>query len=128
MMIRIRMKQDFGTLNNNTDAVLSSSKREFLICAALFFVSCGVYLQYGLNGWLARDPAIYMYGGQQMAQGVPPYVSIFDVRGPLTPILPGIGVIIGRLLHMDDLIAVRIFFLMISALTCVSIYLLTKQL
>ena len=127
-MIRIRMKQEFGTLNNTTDAVLSSSKREFLIGAVVFFVSCAVYLQYGLNGWLARDPAIYMYGGQQMAQGVPPYVSIFDVRGPLTPILPGIGVIIGRFLHMDDLIAVRIFFLVISALTCVSIYLLTKQL
>ena len=40
-----------------------------------------VYRQYGFAGPLTRDDAICLYSGQQMARGIPPYLSIWDHKG-----------------------------------------------
>lgn len=77
-----------------------------------------IYALYGFHGILTMDDAIYAYGGQRMASGVPPYVSIFDHKGPLSPILAGLGVIVGQIFQLNDLFAARLLFFFISA-TCV---------
>jgi hypothetical protein len=33
-----------------------------------------IYAFHGFDGWLYRDDAIYLYAGQQFADGVAPYV------------------------------------------------------
>lgn len=94
----------------------------------IVLVSAFVYIQYGFNGSLQRDDAIYLYSGQQVARGLPPYVGIFDHKGPVTPLLAGLGVSLAHALRADDIFAVRLLFLGISILVIVSTYLLTRML
>ena len=48
-------------------------RRPSLLTALLvFLISAFVFSQYGFDGTLKRDHAIYLYSGQQMAQGIPP--------------------------------------------------------
>ncbi|MBO0884599.1 MAG: hypothetical protein J2P17_30550, partial [Mycobacterium sp.] len=54
-------------------------------------IAAVVYSQFDLRGPLARDSAIYVYGGQQFIHGVPPYASIMDPKGPISGILCGFG-------------------------------------
>lgn len=82
----------------------------------------------GFEGRLLRDNAIYVYSGQQMALGVPPYVSIFDHKGPLAPMLCGTAVVLGRWLQLDDVLACRIIFFLISILSVGSLFLLAEKL
>ncbi|MGH3307408.1 MAG: hypothetical protein ACRDOX_06930, partial [Nocardioides sp.] len=37
-----------------------------------------VFLLHGFGGILTRDLALYAYGGQQFAEGVPPFVSVLN--------------------------------------------------
>ena len=55
-----------------------------------------VYSRYGLHGELGRSGGITLYGGQKMSEGIPPYVGIFDIPGPLAPMLAGLGVILSN--------------------------------
>ncbi|MBV9454611.1 MAG: hypothetical protein JOZ19_10895, partial [Rubrobacter sp.] len=61
-----------------------------------------VYGMYGFDGVLLRDYSIYLYSGQRMAEGIPPYLSIFDHKGPLSPMIAGLGVMLSKLLGCDD--------------------------
>src|SRR5215210_2261973 len=70
-----------------------------------------VYSTYGFEGVLLRDYSIYLYSGQRMAEGVPPYVSVFDHKGPLPSMLAGLGVMLSKWLNWDDIYAVRLVFL-----------------
>ncbi len=88
----------------------------------------GLYSLNGRHGNLFRDDAIFVYSGQQLAQGTPPYVSTFHAKTPLSPILCGLGVLLGRALGTDDLAAVRFVFLFISSLTAVAVYFLAVAL
>ena len=62
-----------------------------------------VYGLYGFDGVLLRDYSIYLYSGQRMAEGIPPYVSIFDHKGPLSPMIAGLGVMLSGLFNWDDI-------------------------
>ena len=42
-----------------------------------------LFLQFSIDDVLKRDEAIYAYGGQQLAEGVAPYASVFDPKTPL---------------------------------------------
>ena len=83
-----------------------------------------VYALYGFEGPLYRDYGIYLYGGQRMAEGVPPYVSIFDHKGPLPVMLAGIGAALAGLYNLDDVYAVRVVFYVTGCLSAVAVYLL----
>ncbi|MGI9048057.1 MAG: ArnT family glycosyltransferase [Rubrobacteraceae bacterium] len=83
-----------------------------------------VYSLYGFEGPLYRDYGIYLYGGQRMADGVPPYVSIFDHKGPLPVMIAGIGAVIAELSNWDDIYAVRLVFFITGCLSVVAVYLL----
>lgn len=118
---------------NLENTVISWFKRDInrtsLLTASLVFLIAGaVFSQYGFKGILSFIDAIYLYSGQQMAQGVPPYVSIFDHKGPLAPLISGIGVSIATLLNLNDIFVVRIVFLVLSSLTVVGVYFLSSAL
>lgn len=95
---------------------------------AIFALTAVVYYSYGLQGGISRDGAIYLYSGQRMAEGVPPYVSIFDHKGPLAPMLAGAGVILSGLLGTDDIMTVRVVFFVLGCLAVTSAYLLGSHL
>jgi hypothetical protein len=83
-----------------------------------------VYGLYGFDGVLLRDYSIYLYSGQMIAEGVPPYVSAFDHKGPLSPMLAGLGVVLSGLLGWDDVYTVRLVFFTTACLGVVAVYLL----
>src|SRR5215210_9212841 len=83
-----------------------------------------VYSLYGFDDVMLRDYSIYLYSGQRMAEGIPPYVSIFDHKGPLSPMLAGLGVMLSEGLNWDDIYTVRLVFFTIGCLTVVAVYLL----
>lgn len=104
-------------------------KRPSLLTALLvFLISAVIFSLYGFEGTLVRDDAIYLYSGQQMAQGIPPYVSAFDFKGPLAPLISGMGVSIATLLNLDDILVVRIVFFVLSSFAVVGLYLLGSTL
>ena len=91
-------------------------------------VSLVVYVLHGFQGMLTRDLGIYSYAGQQVADGVPPYLGVLNRAGPLAHVLPGVGVLVARLGGLDDVITMRVLFmLMATAAVCVS-YLLGRDL
>jgi len=98
------------------------------VAILIFAISALVFSQYGFEGTLVRDDANYVYSGQQMAQGMPPYKSIFDYKGPLAPMLSGLGAYLAELIHIDDILMVRIIFFIISCLVVVALYFLGSSL
>ncbi|HZC01324.1 MAG TPA: glycosyltransferase family 39 protein, partial [Gammaproteobacteria bacterium] len=94
---------------------------------SILLLAAFVYSLYGFNGVLLRDYSIYLYSGQRLAEGVPPYVSVFDHKGPLSPMLAGLGVMLSKWLSWDDLYTVRLVFFAVGCLTVVAVYLLGKN-
>jgi hypothetical protein len=94
----------------------------------VFLISAIVFSQYGFNGTLSRDEAMYLYSGQQLAQGIPPYVSIFVLKGPVAPLISGLGASVATLFNLDDVLTVRTTFFVLSCLAVVGIYLLGSTL
>ena len=90
------------------------------LIGACCLVAGTVYLLHGFDGALTRDLGVYSYGGQQVADGVPPYAGIFNRTGPLAQLIPGIGVVAARVVGIDDLLGMRILFLLIS-IACVGL-------
>ena len=86
-----------------------------------------VYGMYGFDGALLRDYSIYLYSGQRVAEGIPPYVGIFDHKGPLSPMIAGFGVMLSKLFDWDDILTVRLVFFATGCLTVMAVYLLGKS-
>lgn len=107
------------------DVVIISRARERLrrvdpLLAGCCLVALVVYLMHGFDGILATDEGIYAYAGQQVAEGVPPYVAIANRVGPLAHLLPGGAAVVARAVGVDDLLAMRVFFMLI-AVACVGL-------
>jgi hypothetical protein len=98
---------------------------------ALLIAAC-LFLQFSIDDVLKRDEAIYAYGGQQLAEGVAPYASIFDPKTPLATVIAGVATIGGRALGArdgaGDVHAMRIVFLVFALLTVLAVYLLGLRL
>ena len=73
-----------------------------------------VFVAHGFHGSLYRDAAIYAYAGQQVADGVPPYVGIMNRAGPLAHLVPGLGVLGAQLVGIDELLGMRILMMVLS--------------
>ena len=99
-----------------------------IIVAVMIIAVAGVYRLFGLRGGMTRDIAGYLYAGQHVAEGVPPYVSIFTHKGPLSPLLIGASIAAGRLIHLDDIYAARLVFMGVGLLAVLSTALLASDL
>ena len=95
------------------------------LCAAVAVV---VYATHGLGGPLTRDLGVYAYAGQQVADGVAPYLGILNRCGPLAHLIPGAGVAAARLVGGDDVVGVRVLFLLLAAASVAATYLLGRDL
>ena len=84
----------------------------------LALVAGVVYALHGFGHYLSRDLALYAYAGQRVADGVAPYEGVVNRSGPLSHLVPGVGAVLGRLVGVDDLLAMRAFFLVLS-MACV---------
>ena len=102
--------------------------RKIFPLVLVFVLAAFIYGQYGLDDELSRTTAANLYAGQKMAEGVPPYVSIFDVLGPLGPMLAGLGVMISEQLGWGDIYTARLLFLIIGCFAVASVYLLGEGL
>jgi hypothetical protein len=91
-------------------------------------VSVVVYTLHGFHGALTRDLGVYSYAGQQVADGVPPYLGILNRAGPLAHILPAGGVLIARAGGLDEVVTMRVLFMLIATACVVAIYLLGRDL
>ena len=100
----------------------------FFAAVLVFLISAIVFGQSGFEGTLLRDSANALYSGQQMARGIPHYVSIFDHSGVLAPLISGVGVSIATLFNFDDILTVRIMFFALGSLAVVGLYLLGSTL
>lgn len=112
--------------------VVSTARRRLLggdpLPALWCLVALVVYVLHGFQGTLGRDVGLYAYAGQQVAEGVPPYLGVMNRAGPLAHFLPGVGIFLARLVGGDDVVGVRIFF-MFLAIACVGVtYLLARDL
>lgn len=93
----------------------------------LAVVAVVVFLLHGFGGLLTRDLALYAYGGQQFAEGVPPYVAVLNRAGPLAHMVPGFGVMIARALGTDDLLTMRVLMMVLSTVAVWLTYLLGRD-
>lgn len=91
--------------------------------SAVLIVAAAMFSRFGLEEELRRDEAVFAYAGQQLAEGVPPYVSILDAKTPLASFIAGGAVIVGRAVGADDLVAIRLAFFLVACLTVVAIHL-----
>lgn len=96
-----------------------------LVIAAVCVV---VYTLRGFHGALTRDLGVYSYAGQQVADGVPPYLGILNRAGPLAHILPSVGVMIARLGGFDDVVTMRVLFMLFATASVCAVYLLGRDL
>ena len=85
-------------------------------------VGAALFIRFGSDGALARDEAVYAYGGQQLGHGVPFYASIFDQKTPGAAYLAGLGDALG------GLDGIRIVFFVCACLTVLAVYLLGLEL
>lgn len=85
-----------------------------------------LFMGYGINAALTRDEGIYTYAGQQLAQGVPPYVSIFDAKAPVASMIAGVAAWLAG--GTDGIYAVRIAFFMFACGAVVGVFLLGARL
>jgi hypothetical protein len=99
---------------------------EFAGGLLVLVVAAVVYAAFSINGILTRDASIYVYGGQQLVHGVPPYASIFDPKTPFATFLNAFGAAIGGSRH--DVHAIRLVFYLASLATVVAVYLLALRL
>ena len=91
-------------------------------------VAAAVYVLHGFDGVLSRDLGVYMYAGQQVADGVAPYVGILNRAGPLAHLLPGVGVAAGRWVGVDDVLGARVLFMLLSVACVGAAYVLGRDL
>jgi len=91
-------------------------------------VAAAVFVLHGFDGVLSRDLGVYMYAGQQVADGVAPYAGILNRAGPLAHLLPGIGVATGRWVGADDVLSARVLFMMLSVACVGTAYVLGRDL
>ncbi|RYC07131.1 ArnT family glycosyltransferase [Nocardioides zhouii] len=87
-----------------------------------------VYVAHGFHGALTRDLGVYSYAGQQVADGVPPYLGILNRAGPLAHAIPGIGALLARLGGFDDLLTMRVLFMLIATAAVCATYALGRDL
>ncbi|RYP85352.1 hypothetical protein EKO23_12785 [Nocardioides guangzhouensis] len=110
------------------DAERSARLRIDPLLLAVTVAALAVYLLHGWRGALSRDLAVYAYAGQMVADGNPPYVEMLNRAGPLAHLLPGLGAAAARVVGIDDLVGMRMLFLLLSVATVSALYVAARAL
>ncbi len=93
----------------------------------LCLLAAVLYVLHGFDGYLSRDLGDYAYGGQQVAEGVPPYVAVVNRAGPLAHLIPGVGAAVSGWIGVDQVVGMRVF-LMLFAIAAIAVtYLLGRD-
>jgi hypothetical protein len=90
-------------------------------------VALVVYGLHGFERYLDRDLGLFVYGGEQIAHGVPPYQDVFNSVGPLADAIPGAAIWVGHLVGADPVFSARLLYLGLSALCCALICVLARE-
>jgi hypothetical protein len=94
---------------------------------AVALVSTVVYGLHGFDARLSRDLGVFVYGGEHVARGVPPYVDIFNTVGPLADAVPGLAIWAGGLIGVDPILSARLLFLVLSVASCALVGVLARD-
>ncbi|MDT0184311.1 glycosyltransferase family 39 protein [Microbacterium sp. ARD31] len=105
-----------------------TSARVDVLVPVVAAVSLVVYTVHGFHGALTRDLGVYSYAGQQVAEGVPPYLGILNRAGPLAHVLPSVGALAARAGGWDDVVSMRVFFMLLATASVCVTYLLGRDL
>lgn len=93
----------------------------------LALVASLIFLLQGFQGAISVDSSLYAYAGFRVADGIPPYVAVFNRAGPLAHLVPGMAVIVGQALGVGGLLAMRIVMAAASALCVWLVYLVGRE-
>ena len=115
-------------MNCALDFVSSNQLRHFLSLTLLFVLAVYVNSQAGFGRALHRDNAVFVYEGQQLVNGVPLSVSLFEPRPPIAGIISGVGVWCARSMGFSDILGFEAAFLLFASLVPLGIYALTLSL
>lgn len=89
--------------------------------------AAAAYTAHGFDGRLTHDLGVFTYGGIQVADGIPPYVGIFNSVGPLADLLPGAAIWAGRHVGLDAVLAARLLFTVLAAACCALVHALARE-
>ena len=93
------------------------SPRVWLGLLATLLLAVALYAQFSIDDRLSRDEAIFTYGAQQLAHGVPYYKSASSTpRRPVAPTLGWIGIEATKLFGGNDVHGVRVAFFVFAVL------------
>jgi hypothetical protein len=111
---------------------LTDERREALLTwgggVLAVLIGAVLFTRFGIHGNLFRDESIYAYGGQQLVDGVPVYLGIFDPKPPLPTFLEALGVVGARAVGKDEVLTMRAEFFVFALLAVGAIYALGLRL
>jgi hypothetical protein len=91
-------------------------------------LALALWTRFDLHAWVNRDSFLYLYGGERVLAGQPPYVSMMDPKGPISSILAAGGIEVARIFGRNDIQVVRIEFLALAVAGALGVYLLVRRL
>lgn len=104
-------------------------QNHWLVAGVWTVLALVVLWQYDLVGRkLDADASFMLYAGQQILRGYAPYVGVAIVKLPVSPIVAALGIAIGRVFGIEDLIGGRLAFWLSAGLTVGATYLVGAQL
>ena len=121
------MVESAGAGRGRHRSIRSPFCAEDLLPAGLAVAAAVVALLRGFDAPLSRDLGLYAYAGVAVADGVPPYVGVFNRAGPLAHVLPAVGVVAARVVGADELLGIRVFYLLLSVASVPVAYWLARD-
>src|SRR4051794_7101620 len=85
-------------------------------------VAVTLFTRFSFDDTMRRDEAIYAYGGQQLAAGVPLYRGVFDPKTPVAQALAGAAAALAPGRGFADVHAIRVAFFVAACLSVVAVY------
>ena len=111
----------------NVAGVLARLRRLDPLPAVIVAVCLVVWGVRGFGAALTRDGALYLYAGQLVASGEAPYEGVLNRSGPLSHLLPGVGVALGRLTGTGDAVGAKAFYLALLLAAPALVYLIARD-
>ena len=97
----------------------------------LGFLLVGIYAVWAAAPQLRPitiDNQLYYYVAEQVADGVPPHVSLVDHKHALSSLISGAAIAVGRLFHVDDVFASRLISVAFAALVAPGLWIVAYRL